>query len=221
MTHTEKVHVLFGMLAAISGGLALWGVYRPASLARLIWPVIAFLIGFFLFIPVEAQTRTYQEVSWWTVLGSAIPQNPGTWIRDWFHYVGQWHVVQHKIGSFLMMVVGVVEFQRGRGRLAGQGWGFVLPGLLLGIGVAFGLHGGTAVHLTHRTEVIHHQVFGVAFAIAAVSLALVRTGRLRHPAWRGLWAALILAVGIDIGFFYRLTPEERVPAVHHHDAGGN
>jgi len=27
MTHTEKVHVLFGMLAAISGGLALWGVY--------------------------------------------------------------------------------------------------------------------------------------------------------------------------------------------------
>jgi uncharacterized membrane protein len=220
MTHTEKIHVIFGILAAITGALALWSVYRPASRLRLVWPIIAFLIGLFLFIPVEAQTRTYQEVGWWDAFLSVVPQHPARWASDWFHFLPQRHVVQHKVGSLLMMSIGVIEFRRAQGRLSGKTWGLALPVVLLGIAIAFGIHGGTAAHLSHRTEQVHHHLLGVAFAVAAIALALVRTGRVSGRPWDGFWAALILAVGIDIAIFYRLTPAERGPEAHHHESAG-
>jgi hypothetical protein len=186
-----------------------------------VWPALAFLIGFFLFIPVEAGSRTYQDVGWWDTLRSAVPQHPGSWLRDWAHYLSERHVIQHKVGSFCMMVVGVIEFCRARGRLAGAAWGWALPLLLGSIAVAFGVHGGNAEHLPHRTEQIHHHIFGVAFGLAVVSLLLVRAGRLQGPWWRSLWAILVLLVGLDITFFYRLSPAERsMPEEQHHAGAG-
>jgi hypothetical protein len=221
MTHTEKVHVLLGLAGAVAGALAVWSTWRPESRARLVWPALAFLIGFFLFIPVEAQSRTYQDVGWWDTLVSAVPEHPGDWLRDWFRYLPQWHVVQHKVGSCFMMLVGVIEFRRARGRLTGPAWGWALPLLLSGIAIAFGVHGGTTEHLSHRTEQIHHRIFGLAFAVAAVSLVLVRTGRLHGRWWEGLWAILVLVVGLDIAFFYRLTPAERGMPEEHRHAGAD
>jgi hypothetical protein len=221
MTHTEKVHVIFGLVGALTGFLALWSSYHPESRARFLWPILAFLIGLFLFIPVEAQTRTYQDMGWWETLRSVVPQHPATWVSDWFRYLTHWHVVQHKVGSFLMMVAGGVELGRARGRLTAPEWAWIFPALLMGIAIAFGLHGGSAEHLPYQTEQLHHQVLGVAFAVAAVSLLLVRTGRLRGPAWQGLWAILVMAVGLDIAFFYRLTPVERGTMEGHHHASAD
>jgi len=220
MTHTEKVHSIFGLLAFVTGALALWSAYHPAHRARLVWPVLAFLIGFFLFIPVEAQTRTYKEVGWWDTLLSAVPDNAGYWISNWFRYLDQWHVVQHKIGGFLIMVAGVIEWRRARGRLA-LSWRWAFPVLLVGIALAFGVHGGSGEHLPHRIEVTHHQLFGIALGLAGVALALTHAGRLRHPAWRGLWAILVMVVGLDMAFFYRLPPADRAPAPHQHEAGAS
>src|SRR5262249_1099797 len=166
--------------------------------------------------PVESHSRTYQEVSWFGTIISPVPEHPATWVRDWFKYLNHWHVIQHKVGSFLMMVAGVVEFQRARGQLRGTAWGLVLPGLLLGVAIAFGIHGGSAEHLPFRTEQFHHHIIGIALLIAAVSLALVRTGHLRHLVWQHLWAVLILCIGLDITLFYRLTPAERAMEAHHH-----
>jgi cytochrome bd-type quinol oxidase subunit 2 len=218
MTHTEKVHVLFGLVAIVTGFLALWSSYHPDSRARLVWPILAFLIGFFLFIPVEAETRTYENVGWWETLRSFVPQHPETWVSDWLRYCARWHVVQHKIGSFLMMVVGVVEFSRANGRLRAQGWAWIFPTLLMGIAVSFGIHGGSVEHLPNRVEQVHHRVLGIAFAVAAVSLLLVRTGRLHGTFWQALWAMLVLVVGLDIALFYRLSPSERQTSEEHHHA---
>lgn len=220
MTHTEKVHVILGSAAALAGTLALWQIYRPNSRARLYWPVLAFLIGFFLFVPVEARSRTYQEVGWWGVLLSAVPEHPTTWLRDWLFYLPQRHVIQHKIGALCIMAIGVIEFRRGQGGLCGQTLGLALPALLLGTAIAFGVHGGTALHLTHPVEQIHHRVLGAAFAAAAISLAMSRIGRLRAHFWKGLWAALVLAVGLDIAVFYRLRPTERNKEIYHHESAG-
>jgi hypothetical protein len=220
MTHTEKVHVMLGSAAALAGALALWEVYRPNSRARLCWPVLAFLIGLFLFIPVEARSRTYQDLGWWEVLLSAVPEHPTTWIRDWFYYLPQRHVIQHKIGALCIMAIGLIEFRRAQGGLPGRAAGLALPALLLGTGIAFGVHGGTAAHLSHSVEQIHHQVLGVAFAAAAATLSLSRTGRLRAHFWKGLWAALVLAVGLDIAVLYRLRPTENDKEIHHHESAG-
>ena len=220
MTHTERVHVIFGVVVAVTGALALWSTARPRSPARLVWPVLAFLMGFFLFIPVEAQTRTYQELGWWATLRSVIPSDPGHWLRDWLRYVDEWHVIQHKLGSLCIMAVGVIEWARARGRLGARAWGAALPLLLLGTGLAFGLHGGTEGHLLHRTEQWHHHFAGVLLTLAAVALLVARARRLRHPAWAALWAALVLVVGLDIALFYRLTPEERATGGHRHESVG-
>lgn len=220
MTHTEKVHIVFGVLAAVTGGLALWHLVRPRSSAGWVWPILAFLIGFCLFIPVESQSRAYQEVRWGDALLSAVPEHPATWLRDWFHYLPQRHVIQHKIGALFIMAVGVIELLRARGRLAGPAWGLMLPSLLLAVAISFGVHGGTAVHLSHRTEQVNHQFMGVAFAVGAVTLTLARTGRLHGLFWEGIWAALVLAVGVTLAVSYRLTPLERGTEVHHHESTG-
>jgi hypothetical protein len=218
MTHTEKVHLIFGLVAAIAGLLALWSSYHPESRARFGWPILAFFIGLFLFIPVEAQTRTYQPVGWWETLRSFVPEHPATWARDWLRYLPHRHVIQHKIGSFLLMVAGAIEFGRASGRLSGTRWAWLFPALLLGVAIAFGVHGGSAEHLPNLTEQLHHRVMGVAFAIAAATLLLVRTGRLRSPFWQGLWAILVTVVGLEIALFYRLTPTERTTTEEHHHA---
>ena len=220
MTHTEKVHVVFGFVAAAIGVLSLWQVFHPRSRAGLAWPVLAFLLGFFLFIPVESQSRTYQEVGWSDALLSAVPQHPGTWVRDWFHYLPQRHVIQHKLGAMLLMIVGVLELLRERGRLAGPAWGLMLPILLLAVGLAFGIHGGTAVHLTHVTEQFEHHLLGGSLAAGAVTLALVRTGRVQGRLWEGTWSVLVLLIGLILGLSYRLTPAERSQEVHRHASTG-
>lgn len=220
MTHTEKVHVVFGILGAVTGALALWHAFHPTSRARFVWPVLAFLIGFCLFIPVEAQTRTYQEVGWWQTILSVVPDSPRYWLDNWFAKLASRHVVQHKAGGLLIMVVGVVEWQRARGRLATSAWRFALPVLLVLIGLAFGIHGGTAVHLPHRTEQVHHRIFGVGFVLAGMVQALVEMGRLRG-AWRGAWALLVVLVGLDIAFFYRIDPSEFQTGEHQHASAGS
>lgn len=220
MTHTEKAHLLFGVGLALIGGCALRGVWWPASRARLVWPVLAFLIGLLLFVPVETQGRTYDDMGWWDVFWSFIPDTPSRWIPEWIAMAGKPHVWQHKIGGFLTMAAGVIEFMRARGKLSTVGWGFVLPALTVGIGAAFGVHGGSPAHLSHRVEQFHHRVLGLAFVVAGASLALGRAGRHRGPWWSGLWAILILLVGFDLALSYRLTPQERRQEAHDHESPG-
>jgi len=219
VTHTEKAHLVFGLGLALIGGCALWGIWWPGSRARLVWPVLAFLIGAVLFVPVETQGRTYDAMDWWDVLWSFIPDTPSRWIPDWIEMAGKRHVWQHKVGSFLAMAAGTVELMRARGKLTAVGWGFVLPALIVGIGAAFGIHGGSPAHLSHRVETFHHRVLGLAFVVAGASLALAQAGRLRGW-WKGLWALLILVVGLDIALFYRLAPQERRQEAHHHESLG-
>ncbi len=220
MTHTEKAHVLFGLGLMLIGTCALRSIWRPASPARFVWPALAFLIGWLLFVPVETQGRTYQTMSWWDVLWSFIPDTPSRWIPDWIAMAGKRHVWQHKIGASLAMAAGAIEFLRARGRLRGVAWGFALPALCAGVGIAFGVHGGTATHLSHHVEQVHHHVLGVAFVVAGVSLALVRAGRLRGRWWAGLWAVIVLVVGLDIALWYRLAPAAREQEGHQHESVG-
>lgn len=215
MTHTEKVHVIFGMLAAITGALALWHAHRSRSRVGQLWPVFALIIGLCLFVPVEAQTRTYLEVSWWGTVFSVVPDSPQYWLDNWFAKLSSWHVVQHKAGGLMIIIVGVVEWLGIRGRLAKSGWRYVLPILLVAIGVAFGVHGGGPEHLPFRTEQLQHQVFGVGFALAGVVQGMVVAGRL-GGGWRAAWATLVLLVGFNITFLYRIEPEGLQTGGHHH-----
>ena len=206
MTHTEKVHVLFGVLTAITGGTALWSVYHPRSAARYIWPVLTLLLGFFDLFPLERGTRTYVEVGWWQTFVSAFP-GPGDWqtyATVWLEKLKTRHVLQHKLTGLAVMATAGIEWARAIAVLKASSWRWVLPVGLLAIGCGLGIHGGTHAHLSHGVEVLHHRIYGVCFAVAGSVLALVESGRLA-PRWRSVWPLLVIAAGVDLMLFYRLS----------------
>jgi len=204
MTHTEKVHVLFGLGVALLGLMALHAAWRPASLTRYVWPALSVLIGVLLFVPVEAGTRTYQEVSWLETWHSWVPQNAATWLSDWFTAAAAPHVIQHKVAGVLAMAMGIIAFGRARGRLAG-GWERTMPTVMIATGLALGVHGGGVEHLPTLREQAHHWILGAGFGAAGISLWLVQRGTLAAPGWRFAWPAIVALTGLDLVLFYRLA----------------
>jgi hypothetical protein len=220
MSYTEWVHVYFGILVALVGGLALLAVIRPAGPARFAWPVVLILTGLVLFIPVEAQSRTYEVADWWDALRSVLPSSGRAYLGEWFGHLNHLHAIQHKAAAVFMMVAGVVEYRRARGQPASFGWGWLFPLLILGVALSFGLHGGSMGHGIQPSERWEHRLMGVVLAAAAVALALVRMGRLQGKGFEGLWAALVLALGLHLTLFYRLDPTTPQVEVHHHESTG-
>lgn len=217
MVHTEEVHIYFGIGLALMGGLALVASRRPPGLAATLWPIVAFLLGLLLFIPVEAHTRTYTNIGWWATFKSAVPQSPSHWLRDWWKDVQSVHAVQHKLGGLLTMCAGVVELGRTRGWLTAPAWGRLLPWLLIVIGLAFGIHGGTMAHLPLVQERVHHWIMGAGFVVGGTLLALHQSGVLPGARWGRMWAVIALLVGIEIALFYRIPPEA-LPRLQQHQA---
>jgi len=220
MTHTEYVHVFFGFAVAIAGALAFWSGLHPASRLRFVWPIMIFLIGLCLFIPVEAQTRTYQIVPWWQAALSVVPQHPSRWLHDWIVPLSQIHVIQHKLAGLLTMVIGVVEWRRARGAHLAAVWRWLLPGLMITVGLLFGIHGGNMHHLPHRVEQVHHHILGAALGVSGLLLLGYETGTLRARAWGLAWTVLLMLVGLDIGLFYRLDPTDRGMGAMQHEGTG-
>jgi hypothetical protein len=207
MTHTERVHVLFGAGLALIGALAILAERRHSRGVAASWPILAFLAGLILFIPVEANTRTYTQVGWLELLRTIAPDHPDTWISDWLDMTRRTHVIQHKIGGLAAMIGGLVELGLARRWLQSTTWRHVLPVALMTAGLMFGIHGGTSHHLPFRIEQSQHHLLGGGLVIAGVSLGLFRVGLLRRPAWSMVWPVLTLLAGLSLAFFYRLPQE--------------
>lgn len=204
--HTEHVHMLMGMLTIVMGAALWWKDRYPHSWARFVWPTSVLLVGFFMFIPVERATRTYMQVGIWDTMLSAFPANAAEWrvaVPTWFELLRKPHVLQHKITGVVGLVAGTVEFARARG--GAIGWGrWVVPVSLLVVAVMLGVHGGTAEHLPHPVETMHHHIFGACFAGAGAALTAIEAGWLRYAAWRSVPPLFLLTGGVDMALFYRL-----------------
>jgi hypothetical protein len=220
MVHTEKVHVMFGLLAAIGGASALRTTWKPGSRLRLVWPAVALLLGIALFIPVEGHTLTYEPLGWWATIASAIPTDRVNWIPNWIDTLSVRHVLQHKVGAAAVIVLAVVEALRGSGRLKGRAWDSMLPLMLIAIGLAFGIHGNSAEHLPSIAEQVHHWILGVVLTFGGTTLGLARLGALSHRHWHAIWAAGVLFVGLDIAVFYRLDSTPSSAEAHQHESPG-
>lgn len=212
MTHTERVHIYFGIGLLLIGLLAWRSERRPGGAAAALWPLLVFTVGLLLFIPVEESRLTYRSIGWWGVLRSIVPNDPAHWVSQWWEHARAPHVVQHKIGGLLAMIAGVTELARARGWSGSEAGRLLLPALTIGAGAAFGIHGGSADHLPTAAEQMHHWMLGAGLAVAGLALGLHRTGVVRHPAWRYAWPLIVLLIGAQLVFFYRLpgTPPAHV-----------
>lgn len=214
MTHTERVHVLFGAGVVLMALLAIRAEWRPTGPAAIAWPSLALTIGFLLFIPVEAQTRTYAVLGWADVLRTLVPDHPARWIEDWLATARATHALQHKVGALAAMVAGAAELARARGALIHPRWRYVLPASLLVVAASFGIHGGTAHHLPFAMEQRQHHFMGAGFALGGLSAGLHRAGILPHRGWALVWPTLALLAGLGLVLFYRLPPEAAGHPMH-------
>src|SRR5260370_2842576 len=122
------------------GALAWWSQWRPDSAARLIWPSLCFMIGLFVFVPVDVGTGQYRPAGAWETFVSVVPDSAAYWVQRWVRPLGQLHVVQHKLSGLLAMVLGVIEYGRASGRLTRPVLRQVLPGVSIAARLALSIH---------------------------------------------------------------------------------
>lgn len=200
MTHTEYVHIMLGWGMAITGMVWLLADTERGRGLRWVWPVLVFLIGFFLFIPTETQERSYTQVGAWDTFLSVFPNSLAVWLET----VQKHHVIQHKTAGVCAMLAGGVEFGRATGALKAARWAWFLPLLSIGAGLAIGIHGGTQQHLPRVTEQLHHWIMGGALVVGGGLLALSKAGRLKSEMWPRVLPGLMVVAGVDFLLFYRL-----------------
>ena len=200
MTHTEHVHLLFGIGLAMTGVLWLGAQAHPAGPLRYVWPPLLFAVGFFLVIPTETQERTYARVDAWDTFLSVFPSSLSVWLTT----VQKTHVIQHKVTGVCAMLAGGIEGSRALRWLSAPRWRWALPLLTIAAGLAIGVHGGTHQHLPRLIEQAHHWILGGVLVLGGAAHA-VAIGRVpARPIWQRVLPALVLVAGVDLALFYRL-----------------
>jgi predicted amidohydrolase YtcJ len=199
VTHTEHVHLLFGIGLTLAGLGWLGDQARPGTPLRYAWPLLVFLVGLFLVIPTETQERTYLQVGLWDTFLSVFPNSLSVWLAT----VQQPHVIQHKTAGVCAMLAGGIEVGRAGGWLAAPRWRWAMPALAIGAGLAVGVHGGSHQHLPRVVEQFHHWILGGALVLGGV----VHGWALAPGGWRlgrFVLPSLVLLAGLDLALFYRL-----------------
>ncbi len=200
MTHTEHVHILFGVGLALAGICWIGAEAFPASPLRYIWPALLFFIGLFLVIPTETQERTYARVGAWDTFLSVFPNSLSVWLAT----VQKVHVIQHKTAGICAMVAGGVEGARAAGGLPAGGWRWTMPITAILAGLAIGVHGGTHTHLPRFGEQLHHWIMGTAMAGGGLVHAFATRTDRPYPIGRAVLPAMLLVAGLDLVLFYRI-----------------
>ena len=199
MTHTEHVHILFGIGLAVTGTLWLGGQTSAAAPLRYVWPLLLVAVGVFMVIPTETQERTYLPVDTWDTFLSVFPNSLSVWLTT----AHKFHVIQHKAAGVCAIVAGGIEESRACGFLATSRWRWALPLLTIAAGLALGVHGGTHQHLPRLVERAHHWVLGGALVLGGVAQAMA-SGHPEHPGMQRVLPTLVLVAGLDLALFYRL-----------------
>jgi hypothetical protein len=200
MTHTEHVHLLFGIGLALTGMLWLAAQNSPTGVLHRLWPPLLFAVGLFLVIPTETQERTYAQVDAWNTFLSVFPNSLEVWLTT----VQQPHVIQHKVTGICAMLAGGIEGSRALGWFSAAQWRWALPVLTMTAGLAIGYHGGTHQHLPRVSEQVHHWILGGTLVLGGVVHAVAIGRTPNHQLGQRLLPALILLAGLDLVFFYRL-----------------
>lgn len=168
---SEQVHWLGGVAFVVVIGLL---IAQHAGLARwrgIPWLLPVLLVGY----GIES------GLDWW-IHGDARPK----------HYFPQ--ALQHVLQGSAMLIAGLVEGARLRGRLQAAAWGYVLPVALTIVGIAFWAHSQHGAQVDPMVMMIQHRAFAIALVVAALMRTLEIAGR-RRGVLEGAWLAPLLIFG--------------------------
>ena len=188
---SEFNHHLAGMFLIIAGTF-IFGEARLEKLwpgLRYVWPA-CFLAGgiFLLFL---------SDMDVW-------PFGP---LTPWYAVTHDVEDLQHKIFGLILLVIGIVEWQRTRGRLkaAWSAWFFPVVGMAGAILLLFHVHSGdmSAPHAMETMEHIKHEHLGFSMAGFGISLSkgLAESRSRWQQVFMTLWPALLVTLGLLLMFY--------------------
>jgi hypothetical protein len=188
---SEFNHHLAGMFLIIAGAFIL-GEDRLSKLwpgLRYVWPA-CFLAGgiFLLFL---------SDMDVW-------PFGP---LTPWYAVTHDVEDLQHKIFGLILLVLGIIEWQRTRGRLKASwsAWLFPIVGMSGAILLLFHVHSGdmSAPHAMETMDHIKREHLGFTMTGFGVSLSkgLAETRSRWQQLFISLWPALLLALGLLLMFY--------------------
>jgi hypothetical protein len=184
---SEQVHWLGGAYFVLVALALITHAVAPTRLRWAPWLLPALLVGY-----------AAESVLDPLVHGRAIPWN----------YVAE--TAQHLVQGAAMLMAGVVEWARLRGRLRGVGWGLATPVALLVLAVVFLLHAQHDAAAPPAVLMVQHRAFAATLGVAALARAAAALAP-GAVALRAGWLFPLLAFGLQM-----LAYTERAPR---HDMG--
>jgi hypothetical protein len=118
------------------------------------------------------------------VHGSAIPKN----------YAAE--TAQHRVQGSFMLLAGIVEWLRLRGRLQGRMWALPLPLALSVLGLVFIFHAQHEAMVPPLVLSLQHRFFALALWMAAAAKVFEDRTRHRASLAAGAWLLPLLVFGL-------------------------
>ena len=119
---------------------------------------------------------------------------------------GDHEILQHKFYALLLITLGLLEWLRRGGRLTHWAWRLPLPALAVVGGLMLFLHSHGDHPAAHKIALHHAAMGSLALLAGSCKFISARTdaapsGVSRVSRWEVGWAALVLAIGIQLLFY--------------------
>jgi len=177
--HLAGLFVLLAGLIILADG-SLGGRLRFTALA---WPVCFLLSGLFVLI--------WSDTELW-------PFGPQSWFYGLTHHP---EVLQHKVFEIMLLILGVIEFQRTRGVLKSTWASWVFPVFaVIGSAMLLFHEHRAGMHSANRMEIMARiQSEHFSYAIAGIGIGLSKGLSETRFAWRPFFERLFPALLIALG----------------------
>jgi hypothetical protein len=183
---SEFNHHLAGFLLILAGAflLAQKKLGKHWHWVQYVWPSCFLAAGVYLLIFSDTEIWPFGRQSFWF----AIRNDP----ED----------LQHKIFALILIGIGIVEFQRARGRLRStwSAWVFPVAGMIGAVILLFHQHRAGMHGADHMVLMQHIQKEHRAFAVAGGGIALAKALSEVQSSWQGIftrmWPLLLIVLGV-------------------------
>jgi len=183
---SEFNHHLAGFFVALGAVFILFQERLPKRwrAANYVWPACFLLSGLFVLV--------WSDTELW-------PFGHRPWLEAMKH---DSEVLQHKTFAVLLLVLGLIEWQRARGTLTAAWSGWVFPALAIGGSVLllFHQHEGGMHGPDHMARMARIQSEHLRYSIAGIGVALTRSLSGIETNWQKvfsrIWPVLMIVLGI-------------------------
>ncbi|WP_447972384.1 hypothetical protein [Nitrospira sp. Kam-Ns4a] len=151
---------------------------------RTVWPLLWIGLGFFLLVRSDPEAWPIGPVGLW----------------ESFSLPTAGEILQHKVLAAGVVLIGIFELLRVNGRLGGEQWRLVMPGLWMVSAVLLLAHR----HLDHPTmdlANLQHLSWGLQSLLLATIRLLEEIGFLRWNHGAGLWTLMLAVLGLQLTFY--------------------